>query len=203
MIASACYDSGVMVIAAPPRVPTHPRYLGLRLSAEEYLALPDDGFKYQLINGVVIMSASPTFGHQDLLAEILSQLRAHLRTNPIGKAVAEVDVQLAPGFVYRPDAVFVRSGSVPRDGVLTVAPDLAIEIVSPSSEAMDLRTKRADYERYGVKEYWIVEPAHMRIRVLKLRAGKYEETLVDGDSLASDVVTGFVLDMRPVKQIMR
>jgi hypothetical protein len=72
-------------------------YDGLRLSADEYLRLPDDGHRYELIDGVVLMSPSPRFGNQEVLMLLANQLMTHLGKNPgAGRAAVEVDVRFAP-----------------------------------------------------------------------------------------------------------
>src|SRR5574337_313180 len=89
-----------------------PQYAGLRMSAEEYEALPDDGFQYELVDGVIVMSPSPTPQHQSVLAEILYQIKAHLRVNPVGLALPETDVRLGRDLVYRPEIVYLRAERV-------------------------------------------------------------------------------------------
>jgi Uma2 family endonuclease len=190
-----------MVQATESRVELVPQYIGLRLSADEYLALPDDGFKYQVINGVVVMSPSPTPRHQKILFEIAGQLRDYLKAQPVAHVVPDVDVRFAPDLLYRPDFVVIRKERLARTGRrIEVVPDLIVEIVSPGSESMDERTKRADYERFGVTEYWIVSgEERVTARVLRLEGGKYREASA-AETKGSGVLPGFVLDLEAVRR---
>jgi Uma2 family endonuclease len=115
-----------------------PGYAGLRMTAAEYLALPPDGERYELVEGVVVMSPSPVLRHQAVSGEVFGQLHVWLKTNPLGFALFEVDVNLGRGvggrdLVFRPDVVFLRRE---RFGVLpdwvTGAPDVVCEVVSRS-----------------------------------------------------------------------
>jgi Uma2 family endonuclease len=191
-----------MVQAVPATQPGVPRYTGLRLSADEYLSLPDDGFRYQVINGVVVMSPSPTPRHQTVLHEISGQLRDFLKTRPIARVFPDIDVRFGPDLVYRPDLVVVRSDRLPKPlRRIDIVPDLIVEILSPGSEAMDQRTKRADYERLGVRDYWIVsldEP--LSVMALRLENGRYVD--VPG-SPASSILQGFSLNVDAIREAAR
>jgi Uma2 family endonuclease len=173
--------------------------MGLRLSADEYLALPDDGFKYQVINGVVLMSPSPTPWHQLVQLEFATQLQLFFKAHPIARVFPDIDVRFAADLVYRPDLVVVLNERLPKPlRRIDVVPDLIVEILSPGSEAMDERTKLADYERFGVKEYWIVTPVEpFSIRVFRLHEGKLVES---SSNLTSNVLPGFRLDIESIKR---
>lgn len=172
-----------------------PRYAGLRMSADAYLALPDDGFKYELINGVVLMSPSASFPHQRIARRILQQIANHVDARGLGEVVGETDVRFGEGEVYRPDIVFYTTERAAQLGNrLETPPDLIVEILSPATEAMDLHTKRDDYERHGVKEYWAI-PLQGPAWKFTLRNGKFVEERVDGQRIASEVIAGFVLDL--------
>lgn len=189
-----------MVQFGRARAPDVPRYAGLRLSADEYLDLPDDGFKYQVINGVVVMSPSPAPRHQGIKVELGAQLRNFLKAHPIARVFPDLDVRFAADLVYRPDLVVVRNERLPKPlRRIDVVPDLIVEILSPGSEAMDERTKLADYQKFGVKEYWIVEPGEpISIRVLRHIAGGFVEAPVG--TIDSVVLPGFRLDMDALRQ---
>src|SRR5262245_30489102 len=93
------------------------RYNGLRMSAEQYFQLEDDGCRYELIDGVVCMSPSPIRVHPFVVAEIAAQLGAFLKKKPLGRVAVEVDVKLGTGpsggdLVYRPDLVFLKMAKV-------------------------------------------------------------------------------------------
>ena len=192
---------------APAPTGTEPQYRGLRVSAEEYLALPDDGYRYELVEGVVVMSPSPTLRQQAVVAEILAQIMMYLREHPVGHVFPESDVHLGTGLrggdlVYRPDLVFVRAERLPRtpDETLRGPPDLVVEVVSPGSRRYDAETKRQDYERLGVREYWLVDPERGAMTFLRLVGGRFVEPPADGETFASEAVPGFALDLVRVRK---
>jgi len=172
----------------------YPRYAGLRMTAAEYLALPDDGYQYELIDGVVLMSPSPDFGHPNTRAELLTLLRNYLRGRGLGVAVADTDVTLDGDVVYRPDILFVRAANIPPGTRrLDQRPDLVVEVLSPGTQVYDLNTKRRDYQRAGIPEYWIVDYANRSIRFLRLKDGRYEDVTPSGGEFQSAAVPGFML----------
>jgi Uma2 family endonuclease len=179
---------------------TFPGYAGLRMSADEYLALEDDGRKYELLSGVVVMSPSPTTKHQQVLMEIAYQVKAFLKHSPLGGLYPETDIRLSADLVYRPELVFIRSERVranwPR---ISEPPDLVVEIVSPESRRYDSETKRSDYERYGVREYWLIDPDLETMNFLRMEGKSYVPMQPQGDELASSVLAGFKLDLKAVR----
>ncbi len=197
-----------------------PRYIGLRMSADEFLALPDDGFKYQVIGGVVVMSPSPTPHHQALLLEVCSQIRDFLKVQPIARVFPDIDVRFGADLVYRPDLVVVLNARLPKPlRRIDVAPDLIVEILSPGTASMDEQTKLADYERCGVREYWIVNPGEpLSVRALRLEgreagagvaggaeapggAGRFVQAAAGGGRVLSSVLPGFGLDVEALRRI--
>lgn len=188
-----------MVIEGPTRPRQSPRSAGLRMSADEYLSLRDDGGRYELINGVVLMSPSPSFGHQMLAGSVFESVAAFVRARRLGVVVYETDVRFASDLVYRPDiAMYAGKRAAGITGTPAIAPDFIVEVLSPGTEAMDLRTKRDDYERAGVREYWAIGVDSARHFVLE--GGRYSERLVTGDKLVSAVIQGFTLDLAEARR---
>ncbi len=182
------------------------RYHGLRMTAEEYFQLREDTIRYELIDGVICMLPSPTPIHQALIIEIITQLGVFLQSNPVGEALPSVDVHLEPitsgaDLVYRPDIVFLRSERLGEIGDhITGAPDLVVEIISPSSRSYDSETKKNDYERCGVREYWLIDPEREAMTFYRLRNAGYEAIQPEANRLASEAVPGFVLDLARVRK---
>jgi len=182
-----------------------PQYLGLRMSADAYFALQQDGFDYELVNGVVVMSPSPTPKHQHVALEIAWQLRNYLQQNPVGLVLMETDIHLGQSptgddLVYRPDVVFLcseRAGDI-KDRIIG-APNLVVEVVSGSSRRFDSETKRDDYERSGVGEFWLIDPDQDRMIFFRLKEGRFVEVPPAGDTFASQTVPGFELDLLSVR----
>ena len=184
-------------------------YTGLRMTAEEFLQLPEDTQRYELLDGVVIVSPSPTPKHQAILMEIAFQLARHLEKHELGRVLPEVDVHLGQGptgrdLVYRPELVFV--GKEHLSGIqdrIHGAPELVVEIVSQESRRFDTETKKDDYERCGVQEYWLIDPAHETMTFYRLRDAKYAEVELAEQTFSSEAVPGFKLDLARVRKTFK
>lgn len=174
------------------------------LSFEDLLALEgdDDTCVRQLIEGTVVVTPSPSSRHQMVLAELSRVLGNHVKAHDLGVLMfAPMDVVLRaerPGIVLQPDLLFVtreRRGIVTRSHV-AAAPDLVVEILSPSNARLDTGYKKAVYAAYGVREYWIVPSDFDRVEVLKLaEAGTFAkpEVFEPGETLRSDLFPGLAL----------
>jgi len=144
----------------------------IRFSYEEYRALPETGPHYQLVDGDLLMSPAPNFRHQDISSRIVLALTLHAQTHSLGKVLySPLDVIFSDDDVYQPDIVFIsnarRSIIVPEG--LRGTPDVCVEILSPSSRDLDLKTKRVMYARYGLPELWIVDPDTNTVQVFRLQ----------------------------------
>lgn len=148
----------------------------------EYLTWPDD-LRYELIDGVAYCMAppAPTLEHQDFAGEIYRQIANALQGKPCRAFVAPLDVRLPKAdeadervnTVVQPDVLVVcQPGKLDRHGVRG-APDLAVEVLSPSTASHDHLRKRRVYERAGVREYWLVHPTDRIVTVYRLVNGEY------------------------------
>ncbi len=125
-----------------------------------YAALPDDGNRYEVIQGVLYVAPSPSFYHQNANSWFTSYLKNHVQLPDLGKVVsAPMDVELAPGYIVQPDVVVVLKANEYRIQANKIAgsPDLVVEIASPSTATYDRSTKLAAYASSGVPEYWIAD----------------------------------------------
>lgn len=184
-----------------------PQYHGLRMSADAFLAIPEDGFSYELVDGVVCMSPSATPLHQKIAFEIAMQFNLFLQTHPIGEAFLDVDVVVRKGsdgkdVVYQPDLVLVRPEKVAPDySRLTGLPDVVVEVISTGRRRYDAETKHSDYERAGIGEYWLIDPYRKKFAFWRLEGGRYIEVAAEGERFASQSAPGFVLDVGRVRAI--
>ncbi len=174
--------------------------LRTKLTYEDYLNTPDDE-RYELIDGELIMSPSPRMAHQEADMEIGSILHTFVKLRNLGKVYsAPFDVVLSDTDVVQPDLLFVsreRLHIITEDNIQG-APDLAVEILSPSTSARDRGYKRDLYAKHGVKEYWQVDTDAKRITVLSLNAhGDYDVVAVYGvgQTLTSPLLPGFALNL--------
>lgn len=128
---------------------------------EDYYALPDD-IRAELIDGELIFLEAPSSIHQELIGELFFEIKLYIRTNngPCKILPSPLDVQLDCDnrTMLQPDiSVICHRDRIVKKGVYG-APDLCIEIVSPSSRKRDYEKKRMKYQNAGVREYWIVDP---------------------------------------------
>ncbi len=173
-----------------------------KLTYEDYAKTPDDE-RYELLDGELVFMPSPTAMHQRILGRLFIALYTWIMEGQLGEVfVAPLDVVLSDTNTLQPDIMFISNA---RARILTVpniqgAPDLAIEILSPSDPNRDRVRKRAIYERHGVGEYWLVDPDARKITVLLLRDGGYETAGIYtvGDTLASPTLPGFELEVGEV-----
>jgi len=177
-------------------------YAGLRMTADDFLALGETFERYELIDGVVVLSPSPRPWHNEIAAEISFQLKAFARKSRTIRVFPETDLHISSARVYRPDLSVYLAAQLPvRVGRLVLPPSLAVEVLSPGSEPLDYITKRDDYETFGVGEYWVVDPADGSIRSWRRLDARLVEVKVGGDSLASTAVPGFVLELPPIREL--
>jgi len=148
-----------------------------RTMFEVFESLPE-GTLCQLINNNLVMSPAPTDPHQKVLGKIFSKLLNYVDTHQLGEVrVAPYDVYFNKRNVYQPDIVFIANDNVKniQEKGLFGPPDLVIEILSPKTAKYDLEDKKDVYERYGVKEYWAVDPVSKQVYFFKLVKDEYVE----------------------------
>lgn len=147
-----------------------------RWTYKDYAALPDDGRRYEVVNGVLFMAPSPGGAHQDATSRFNYYLLTNVEFAGLGKVrLAPFDVELAPNVVVQPDVLVVLNASREKitESRIVGAPDLVIEVSSPSTANYDRREKYDAYARAGVPEYWIADPASHTVEVFVLEAGRY------------------------------
>ena len=143
---------------------------------DHYATLPDDGSRYEIIDGVLYMAPAPGAPHQSASARFVTFLMTHVEFAGLGRVFhAPFDVELAPNIVIQPDVLVVLNDNL---DILTPsrvigAPDLVVEIVSPSTAGYDRRVKQDAYAHAGVGEYWIADPHAKTIEVLRLEDNAY------------------------------
>jgi Uma2 family endonuclease len=145
---------------------------GSAFTVAELDRMPDDGHRYELFDGVLVVSPRPTMIHQIVIARLASVLDMHC---PEDLCVAvEPAVQLDMRTEFDPDVVVAPLGESTGAKLLT-PPLLAVEVRSPSTALFDLNRKKAAYQEFGVASYWIVDPDPLRTKltVFELRDGTY------------------------------
>ena len=174
----------------------------VRQTYQDYCATPDDE-RYELLDGNLMMVPAPNMKHQKVLLTLARKLGDFTEEHRLGTVyVAPCDVVLSDTDVVQPDVLFIsraREHTVTDDNVRG-APDLVIEILSPSTADRDLGYKYDLYGRHGVLEYWIVDPMAETIAVHRQGDGRLEaaETLGRGDTLRTALLEGLKLRLDDV-----
>jgi Uma2 family endonuclease len=140
------------------------------LTYEDLEAFPEDNFRRELIDGELIVTAAPGARHQDVVLELGSRLLAYAKEHGGKVYVAPRDVYLADDTVLEPDVVFVTADNLTRDEERFVrgAPDIVVEVSSPSTRRLELVRKLEAYQRFGVPEYWYIDVDADRVEVYRL-----------------------------------
>ena len=174
----------------------------IKFTYRDYVNAPEDK-RYELLDGELILSEAPTRAHQR--ADIRLGSRMHLFVDGQGLGVvytAPRDVVFSDTDVVQPDLMFISNERLHIDTERAVrgAPDLVVEILSPSTAERDRTFKRALYARHGVREYWLVDSAARTIAVLMLGEDGFETvaTYGEGDTLTSSTLPGFRLNVDEV-----
>lgn len=135
--------------------------------------LPDDGLRYELIDGTLIVSPAPIPVHQRVIGKLFTLLQAACPPD-LEVFLSPLDFQPNPRTSVQPDLLVVRDGDMnPKN--LNVAPLLAIEVLSPSSKRRDLMLKHSVYAECGVGSYWVVDPEEVSLRAWQLVDGYYTD----------------------------
>jgi Uma2 family endonuclease len=163
-------------------VTTLPR--GQAFTRADLASMPDDGRRYELIDGALVVTPAPSLRHQTVVVNLLVVLQ---RVCPpdLQVLVAPFDVALTPHSVLQPDVLVARRTDFTPDD-LPVPPLLAVEVLSPSSRRIDLTLKKSRYEAAGCPSYWVIDPDEPGLTAWELRDGSYVEV---ARAAADDVVS--------------
>lgn len=164
---------------------------------EDWVRLPGDGFRYEVLDGVLYVMPPPTVEHQNSLLSLAMRMRQHAEANELGLVLtAPIGVRLAGQEVpVEPDILFVTKhrNYIVGKQYIEGAPDLIVEVLSPSNWAYDRKTKQEIYRKAGVEEYWLVDYRLRIIDVLLLEGEEYVQQgrYGIGDEVVSTVLAGF------------
>lgn len=162
---------------------------------DDLQAIPDEAHHYyQLIEGQILMSPSPSMRHQDVVLSVAILLRSSAPRD-LKVVIAPFDFVPEPETSLQPDALVVRRGTTEPNRTV-VAPVLVVEVLSPSTRTFDLTAKRALYARFGVPHYWVVDPEVPSIVALALGAdGAYVEVGTATGSESLHVAAPFAIEL--------
>jgi Uma2 family endonuclease len=163
---------------------------------EDYLRLPEDGTRYEIIHGVLYMANAPSYDHQYAVSELHWRLSVFIRQRELGVVLTSpFEIHLATTVKpVQPDVFFIAKERLLKRGdqVFKGAPDLVIEVLSKSSLRLDRVIKFAAYEQAGVREYWIVDPVGQVVEVYIL-SSEPPEYMLHGQFCAEEQVSSVIL----------
>ena len=182
------------MVTTQPAAPTAPAPL---LTAAELLALPDDDYRYELVRGTLLRRPPSSFRHGRTVARVVSGLGQFVDERQLGTVLAKSGYHLEwyPDTVRAPDVSFISAERLPPDdlphGYPMLAPDLAVEVLSPSERPGARREKMQDYFAAGTRLVWEIDPAQRTITVY--RSAHDGITFVATDEVTgAEVLPGFV-----------
>lgn len=163
------------------------------MTAEDLLNMPDDGYRHELIKGELLTMPVPKLLHGFVTVNLSTLLHVYIKTNNLGVVFGESGFHLEsdPDTVLGPDIAFVardRIGTVP-DSFYSGAPDLAVEVLSPSDRKSKIERKTALWLELGAKAVWNVNPRKRTVEVV--HADGHRWLLHEDDELVDDTVPGF------------
>ena len=167
------------VSRVPDRIPPGP----IKLTYEDYVELPDDGRRYEILDGELEVSPAPAPLHQRVSQNLSVLLDGYVRPRKIGRIYcAPIDVLLADTNVVQPDLIFVSSA---REGIVTRRavegpPELVVDILSPCSVRRDRVAKAALYSRFGIGHYWLIDPEARTFEAYEAEGAEYRLAATHG-----------------------
>jgi Uma2 family endonuclease len=178
----------------------------VKLTYDDFLLFPDDGKRHELIDGEHYVTPSPNRRHQAIVGNLHGLIWNHLQRHPAGRVfAAPFDVLFSEFDVVEPDLLYIsreRFDSITTLQHVRGAPDLVVEVGSPTTRKRDETTKRRLYERAGVQEYWIVDPESDTIKVYRRTASGFGRTaelaLEHSDTLETPLLPGLELPLAKV-----
>jgi Uma2 family endonuclease len=142
----------------------------------EYLSIPDDGKRYEIADGVLLLTPPATESHQDTIGEVFFYLRSHIKLAGLGLVIqAPFIVELSAKDVFQPDIFVVMNAHLDRvqEKKVVGAPDLVVEVSTSGTAAFDRLTRYDTYEYAGVREYWILNLESRTVEVFALEGDEY------------------------------
>jgi Uma2 family endonuclease len=172
----------------------------IRLTYDDYCLLPNDGKRYEIIDGELFVTPSPRTAHQKVVTNLCYYLADFIKKEGLGEVyVAPFDVVFSRFDIVEPDLLYISKAraTVLTENNVQGAPDLVVEVLSELTADIDRTTKLKLYARFGVREYWIIAPVICSAEIYRQEKASFElaATLHSEDSLTSPLFPGFNLPL--------
>jgi Uma2 family endonuclease len=168
------------------------------MTYDDLARMPDDGNRYELIGGEIVMTPAPTWLHQIVLARLHAGLHDFVEPREFGRVgIAPLDIHFSPNDCVQPDLIFVSKArySILIDNGTIGAPDLAAEVLSPSTQSRDEGAKLRLYEQGGVPEHWVADVLRAEFRPYALTSNGYRRIPIRGSIFRSLILPGLEIDI--------
>ncbi len=174
----------------------------IKFTYQDYLLLPGDK-RYEIIEGELIMVPAPIPYHQDVSKSLFLLLNNYVESKNLGKIYyAPIDVVLSDENIVQPDILFIskKRFSIIAEKNIQGAPDLVVEIISPSTRERDRLLKRKLYAKFGVREFWLVDGEKKEVEVLTLKGKGFEKTglYTRNETLLSPFLQGLKISVNEI-----
>jgi Uma2 family endonuclease len=171
------------------------------LTIADLEAMPDDSNRYELIEGELFVSRAPGLKHQRIVRNLLHAIQNYLDLNPVGEILPGPGVIFSDFSGVIPDLIYMsnkRSAEIDTGERLEGAPELIIEVLSPGAEneRRDRQVKRQLYHKYGIKEYWIVDPSRSTVDIYRAPGFKLAASMNSRVEITSPLLPGFHCSVR-------
>ncbi len=148
------------------------------LTYDDYAAIPNDGKRYEIIEGDIFISPAPRTKHQKVIGNLFGMLYVYLQNHPIGEFyLSPIDVILSYTNVVQPDLLFLsaKKRHLVSERGIEGPPDLVMEVLSPTTEKIDRINKPRLYAKFGVLHYWLIDPEIKQIEMFRLSGKQYRK----------------------------
>ncbi|MCB9890108.1 MAG: Uma2 family endonuclease [Planctomycetes bacterium] len=172
--------------------------LGTKLDYTDYCSIPEDGQRHEIIDGAHFVNPAPTPRHQSASLHLAIELVATIERAELGRVLtAPIDVQLSEHDIVQPDLVVILADNahIIAESRIVGAPDLVVEILSPSTVKHDRERKFTLYEKSGVHEYWLVDSSEQIVSQFALSDGRYERAVTSRERIRLCVLPECTIDM--------
>lgn len=169
-----------------------------RWTYADYCRIPPDRLRHEILDGRHFVNPAPSPRHQSVSGRLFFELMRLVEKPGRGRVfIAPIDVHLGPGTIVQPDLVVLhrRHEAMIGPTKITGVPDLLIEVLSPSNRSHDTERKRDRYQRAGVREFWLVDPAARRIEQLLLHRRRYRLASIAEHELRLRMLRGVTIDL--------